>query len=308
MDTEMKVIDNRTLKLSQFFSREIPLARSIYFATAFINLSGLRGIEESVKAQLISGGEIELIFGLDFRLSDPGVIAWLIQMSKSYEALSFYAFSDPRWGGEPGFHPNLYVMERPDGMTSIVVGSSSLTRGGLEDNIELDLAMEVPASDPFAKEIKEAYRSYRAKINLFVPDEEYLKDYDRAFSRLRDSEGRALADPDTAQMIRSLLGRGDVLSHELATQKQLIINAMNSLRVAKGEYVHLRNITSWMEREARRLNLEFEWGSMTSIIKGRLDEHLVGRGGEELFERKKGKKEGEFYRLSKKGEEYRKGW
>ncbi len=115
-------------------------------AVAFVKMSGLGSIQESVGALLARGGKARFIVGLDFYQTDPDVLDLLAQWQKKLGVEAYVA--EPSQGY--CFHPKIYIFSYAN-HTSVVVGSANLTAGGLGNNWEASLRFDQPLPSAAAK-------------------------------------------------------------------------------------------------------------------------------------------------------------
>ena len=275
-------------------------------AVAFVKFSGVRLIEESLLGLLDRGGKAEIIFGLDFSLTEPRALSRVMEIQASHPALTLFAFSDPYLPGrEPAFHPKLYIFEQVDGDWTAIVGSSNLSKGGLIDNIEIGVAIDGPKTDPLIADVLAFYRSVRGRESLFVPTEDYLEVYQKVRSTIDKARRKGVKRRVVKEAIDQLRKLEERLPGTVPTQKELIIQAIKSLRTSPDSWVHWTDIAEFVETRARGVGAEYKWDTLDNSVRGRLNEHTVGKGGEDLFERKGGVS-GRFgmYRLTSQGERF----
>jgi len=304
--THVRLIDNLSGRVGDEILNCMASATRTMMAVAFVKFSGIRLIEQSLVDLLDRGGKAEVIFGLDFSLTDPRALCRVMEIKASYPALTLFAFSDPYLPGrEPSFHPKLYVFEQADGDWTAIVGSSNLSRGGLLDNVEIGVAIGGPKTDSLIADILAFYRRVRGRESLFVPSDDYLTEYQRvrsAIERARRKGTKRRAVKDAIAQLRKLEER---LPGTVPTQKELVIQAIKSLRTSPDSWVHWVEIAEWVETRAREMGIEYKWDTLPNSVRGRLNEHTIGKSGEDLFARKGGVK-GRFglYKLGNAGETY----
>lgn len=304
--TRVRLLDNLSGKIGDEILSCMASARQTMMAVAFVKFSGVRLIEDSLVSLLDRGGKAEIIFGLDFSLTDPQALDRAMQIKASYPAFTLFAFSDPYLPGrEPSFHPKLYLFEQADGDWAAIVGSSNLSRGGLLDNVEIGVAIDGPETDTLIADILTFYRRVRGRESLFVPTDDYLVEYQKvrsAIERARRKGVKRRAVKDAIAQLRKLEER---LPGTVPTQKELIIQAIKNLRAGPDSWVHWTEIAKWVEMRARGIGTEYKWDTLSNSVRGRLNEHTMGKSGEDLFVRRGGVK-GRFglYQLSDTGETY----
>lgn len=301
-----RLLDNLSGRVGDEILNCMASARRTMMAVAFVKFSGVRLIEESLVSLLDRGGEAEIIFGLDFSLTEPRALSRVMGIQASYPALTLFAFSDPYLPGrEPAFHPKLYMFEQADGDWTAIIGSSNLSKGGLIDNVEIGVAIDGPRTDPLIADVFAFYRSVRGRESLFVPTDDYLEVYRKVRSLIDRARRKGLKRRAVKEAIAQLRKLEERLPGTVPTQKELVIQAIKSLRTGPDLWVHWTEIAEYVERQAREVGAEFKWDTLPNSVRGRLNEHTVGKGGEDLFLRKGGV-QGRFglYRLTNEGETY----
>lgn len=302
--TELKVIDNHTRTLGDYLAGHLEAATNIYVSTAYIKATAVQRLIPAFEKLLDTDGVAEIIFSLDFGLSDPDGIRLLLELHQRRPDFGYYAFSDPRVGRHRAFHSKMYLLEE-GGSFAAVVGSSNLTQGGLADNEEVNVAVEGTMPESFFNALVETHRRYKRHPLLFSPDERYIEAYSQIQERVSRAGIEVLEERATRELVERLRNQAGALAESLRTQKGLIIEALRVLPPDSEGYVHLSDISRHVERRARELGLDWKWDTLWNSIRGRLNEHTVGKGGEDLFERKGGieGREGK-YRLSTTGQMY----
>lgn len=173
-------IDNIKSKLVEVLKTSLPSAQQVKFGVAFVKQSGFSLIEEEFKKCLENGGKIELLIGLDFRITDPQVLQTLYELSKGSQGLLLFCCRTSLIEEVPTFHPKIYFFLLPE-KARIVVGSSNLTKGGLLENVEANLMMEGNSDEPIVREIGGFFETLKIEYNLFTPDREYIEKYASIF-------------------------------------------------------------------------------------------------------------------------------
>jgi len=135
----IRIVDNRRETLAGVLADTLPHAREALLAVAFVKTTGLRLIEKALGKTLAQGGRAEFIVGLDFHQTDAEVLRTLSGMKK--DGVSLFCYGDPARPAPRLFHPKLYLVAGDETVTA-VVGSSNLTEGGLEKNVEVNVLVE----------------------------------------------------------------------------------------------------------------------------------------------------------------------
>jgi HKD family nuclease len=295
----------RTEKPVDALCRLVRASSRVRMATAFLKSSGWGLVKDDVADLLARHGSLEVIFGLDFRLTEPNAVQTLMDLSSGSPSVNFYAFSDSLSDDVPTFHPKLYIGDSDDGRASAMVGSSNLTRGGMESNLEANVLLEGRAAESPIVDLVSLYDHFRNRDTVFVPDPAYLALYAEVFQRVRKRGREALRETQTESHLAALRQREELLPGTVPTQRGLIVQAIRDIAGETG-WAHWKDIAVWVEARARALGLDYKWDTLGNSVRGRLNEDAVGKRGDELFDRQGGVsgRHGK-YRLSEAGREYR---
>ena len=296
------VLDNVGQPLARLIRERLALAESASMAVAFLRQSGLQMLEKSLMRFLERGGVAECILGFDYMFTEPRALAQLSEWSRSYACFRFLGYSASLADGGGNYHPKLYIMREP-GVTHLIVGSSNLTRGGLHTNIEANVLISGDANDGPVVQGEHLYACVRNREGVFIPDSAYLNGYAELYERARVARRQIAGDLGMARLRAELARREISLPGTVPTQKELVVQAIRQLRKDPGDFVSLKDLTRWVEVEARRRGMQFKWDTLSNSVRGRLNEHTVGKGEDDLFERMGGVS-GRFgrYRLAERGE------
>jgi HKD family nuclease len=305
MDNPICVVEANGRKPEESLHSVLRFGSSVRIATAFVKRSGLGLFREDLERLLDAGGKLEVIFGLDFRITDPQAVEDLMTLARKYESAQYFAFSDDLHDDAPTFHPKLYIGEARDGATLAMLGSSNLTRGGMDLNLEANVLLQGTTSVQPMRGLIDLYERFRRQETVFVPDEEYLARYAQVYQRVRRHGREALRDAATRSTIDELKSREELLPGTVPTQRGLVVQAIRDLGGGTA-WVHWSDIAEWVEDRARSLGLNYKWDTLRNSVRGRLNEDTVGKAQAGLFERQGGVsgRHGR-YRLSKDGLEYR---
>jgi len=72
--------------------------------------------------------------------------------------------------------PKLYLFEN-EGIVQTIIGSSNLTRGGLIENVEVNVLLEMKRDSEEAENIFDVYARIKYQPTRFIPDDEYIQAY-----------------------------------------------------------------------------------------------------------------------------------
>ena len=287
VDLSVQVVDIHPYERLTALRGILETAQRAHFATAFLKRSGFGLIRPQIDALLTRDGSLEMVVGLDFRLTEPQAVLDMLELSARYPGLSLYAFSDTFGDDVPTFHPKLYIGEMNDGRCRAMVGSSNLTAGGLGRNVETNLLLDGPGDVPPMSDLKAVYRGFLMSDTLFVPDADYLQAYGQVYERVRRRGREVLREQAIATRLAALRRREETLPGTVPTQKGLVVEALRALGGGT-QWVHWRDVARWVQSRAMSLGLDYKWDTLRNSVRGRLNEHTLGKDGDGLFEREGG--------------------
>lgn len=132
-------------------------ASSVWLLSAWAQESGVDHLDAIVRQARSRGGRGEAILGLD-----QG-IATYEGLQRALEVFDdVYLFHD----GRRAFHPKLYAVETDSG-TRLIVGSGNATEGGLFNNFEAAVSIDLKAGSLGDRALRDAARAY---FDSFVKD------------------------------------------------------------------------------------------------------------------------------------------
>jgi HKD family nuclease len=278
-------------------------ATTVNIAVAFLKQSGFNLVKNDF-LKISNKGSVELIVGLDFKSTEPRTLKELLKYSKDFN-IKCYCFSDYLSAGIPVFHPKLYYVEQKGNTATAIIGSSNLTRGGLQDNYEINVVFRGRVKEPYFKEIQTLYRRIKLKESVFMPDLEFIDGYKEVYNRVKKNTRKAIKEPATLSAVKTLKKKETRLPRAYPTQKQLVMQVIMQLPKDNNGYVHLKSIQKYVREKALNLKIPFDFNTLDNSVRGRLNEHSLGKGGEDLFERFGSRKGGTgLYKLTQKASRY----
>jgi len=178
---EIKVVDNRKLKFADVLNEQIQNSNKIRFAVAFAKNSGYQLIKDSLDDFFSKSGLAIFLIGLDFSSTEPNVLRDLFfyqERSKSFELLCY------RGGGTnevSTYHPKMYLFNGRTKDHSAIVGSSNLTRGGLQTNVEANILISSDTESEVFSDLSDTFLSLRLDDRRVIPNHEFINKYDELF-------------------------------------------------------------------------------------------------------------------------------
>jgi len=199
---DFNFIDNQRTKMLDILASNLSVSKSAKIAVAFAKHSGVKLIEGALLKCLDNGGNVEFVIGLDFHTTDAVVLQDFDTYSKSYPEFRFYCFSDPS-DNIATYHPKLYLFEA-DGLVKSVIGSSNLTKGGLSENIEVNVLLEMERESEKAENIFDIYAQIKYQPSRFVPDDAYIGAYQAVVEENQKSKYRRQETKAAIKRLREL--------------------------------------------------------------------------------------------------------
>ena len=305
------VISNSQQPLHELLRGELSDADEFRAASAFLNSGGLSYIMPSMRRILEGEGSVYIVHGADFRITDPQAVRSLVELSAQYGDMSYFVHFDWALTTRQMFHPKLYITTSDYQQYCAIVGSSNLTRGGMDGNVEVNAVIRGDRSDTPVSQCLDIFESILASDTLMQPDMTFVERYERLHDRTRESPVTEAPPPDLSQLYQELI---DLYEEQLEdrrywqpeTQIEFLIRAIENLSEETGmEYVGLDAIYRETERLVRSAGHTYKWDTFNNSLRGRLNTETVGRRGRDLFERRGGVP-GRYgqYRLSDKGRLY----
>lgn len=180
---EARIIDNATRPAGDELLDSLAWASDVRIATAFASDSGVSAIAPYLENVLSSGGEVGVVYGLDFRITTPGALAEFARLANVYRRMSHGAYSDWSLSLGQAFHPKMYICTSEKGSAKVMVGSSNLTRAGLWKNVEANTIVTGDAADPAIVDARDVFSRIAQAPTLFVPDAAYIEAYREVYAR-----------------------------------------------------------------------------------------------------------------------------
>jgi len=199
---EFSFVDNNKVKLSNILDKMFLSSRQVKVAVAFAKYSGVQLIESSLNKCLDKGGRVEFIVGLDFRTTDARSLRTLSAISKIKPAFNIFCYSDPS-DNTSAYHPKLYLFETETLLKSII-GSSNLTLGGLLENIEVNVVLELERDCENAENLRDIYANIKYQPSRFVPDDQYIDAYQEVLDRVSHPKNTKTDTQKAVEYLRRL--------------------------------------------------------------------------------------------------------
>jgi HKD family nuclease len=144
---DISLLDNDQLTVREAVEEVCAGAQRLRIAVAFAKESGLAA-SPAVEGVVRRGGEVRLLAGLDFQLTDLDALTPFEQPPSAARV-----YLNPDQTGRSVFHPKVYLAES-ESEAAAIIGSSNLTAGGLQANVEANVLIRGDRDDPTLKLVR----------------------------------------------------------------------------------------------------------------------------------------------------------
>ncbi|GAA8673273.1 hypothetical protein Kyoto101A_04530 [Helicobacter pylori] len=215
----VQILSNLNYPISKVINEGLRNSLSTHIAVAFLKYSGVEVIQDALIDSLEKGAEFEIIVGLDFKTTDSKSIRFLLDLNKTYKKLKFYCYGDKENNKtDIVFHPKIYMFDNGREKISII-GSTNLTRGGLESNFEVNTIF-TEKKPLYYSQLNAIYNSIKYADSLFTPNEEYLQSYDEVFSAIIKNEQKVSKDKSIQERLKRLKNKKNCFLELFPLSKQ----------------------------------------------------------------------------------------
>jgi HKD family nuclease len=174
-------------------NKYIPECDSISIAVAFLKVSGLKIIIDSLVDAAKNGCTIEIICGLDFGLTEPQALRELYELTSKYKKVSLLLASSKEHNVT--FHPKFYLLKKGNNAT-ILVGSANLTSGGLNSNFECSLLVRENITSEIFKQCISYFNSLKLPTISEKANHPIINKYESFFNLQCELRKKIQAKPD----------------------------------------------------------------------------------------------------------------
>lgn len=168
-------------------------ASEVWIATAFLKNSGLDLLLPAIKKHINAGKAIQIITGQNFGLTEPKALETLHDLFVT--KLKASLFLDKADDKQKVFHPKLFLFQQYD-KGIIVSGSANITSGGLSNNEEFSIAVEVPISSHQWKTALEYFTKITSDKNADLVSKVIIKRYEQFYEDQKKARQKQKVSPD----------------------------------------------------------------------------------------------------------------
>ncbi|MCQ2867009.1 restriction endonuclease [Helicobacter pylori] len=304
--SSVQILSNLNYPIGKVINEGLRNSLDTRIAVAFLKYSGVEVIQDALINSLEKGAEFEIIVGLDFKTTDSKSIRFLLDLNKTYKKLRFYCYGDKENNKtDIVFHPKIYMFDNGKEKTSII-GSTNLTKGGLENNFEVNTIF-TEKKPLYYTQLNAIYNSIEYADSLFTPNEEYLESYDEVFSAIIKNEQKVSKDKSIQEKIKKIEKQEKLLPGTIPSIKAMIVEFIFACEEKGVKQVTLQNIYQALEERIKKEEWGYKYKSDTfrNTIRGELNHHVLkdnpSKDNLGLFERP----EKASYALTPKGRLYK---
>jgi len=215
----LELVDNVSRELLSAILPAIEEAEEVRIAVAFISTGGIALIGSALKQCLDRGGYAEFLVGLDLSTTEPQALWRLYELSQSHTGVEMYCYTD--LGPSVVYHPKLYIMNAGE-ETTIVLGSSNLTGGGLRRNLEVNAVIRAHIQEEFVSDVHAVYNQLKFDPRRVVPDKEFLELYAQLCENQKQQQRSAARDRSSRQLKAAFREKAKTLRRPTPTSRDLV--------------------------------------------------------------------------------------
>lgn len=181
-DNTMEIISNFNQRNNHLKIIEdcLKLYSKAFFATAFLKMSGLNNLSKSIKDFLKKEGELTIIAGQNFALTEPNALKKIRKLLKPYPKSKLFLAK----AGSQNiiFHPKIYFFKN-DKDACIITGSANITSGGLINNNEISLSQKFNKNDKIWDNINQYFKELLKPENVDEATLLVIKQYETYYEK-----------------------------------------------------------------------------------------------------------------------------
>ncbi len=247
----VQILSNLNYPIGKVITEGLRNSLNTHIAVAFLKYSGVEVIQDALIDSLEKGAEFEIIVGLDFKTTDSKSIRFLLDLNKTYKKLKFYCYGDKENNKtDIVFHPKIYMFDNGKEKTSII-GSTNLTRGGLENNFEVNTIF-TEKKPLYYTQLNAIYNSIKYADSLFTPNEEYLQNYNEVFSAIIKNEQKVSKDKSIQEKIKEIEKQEKLLPGTIPSIKAMIVEFIFDCEEKGVKQVALQDIYQALEERIKK--------------------------------------------------------
>jgi HKD family nuclease len=183
---------NKTNNHLTTITENLKLNDQAYFAVAFLKTSGLNNLIKPFKDFLKTGGQLTVVVGQNFALTEPTALHELRNLFKPFPTSKLFLAKAN--SATNVFHPKLYLFKSQKDCC-VISGSANITKGGLIDNKETSIVADCKENDAIWKDAKSYFDTLLNSENSDEATLLVIKQYETFFEQQKQFNKRAKPIP-----------------------------------------------------------------------------------------------------------------
>lgn len=163
-----------------------------FFAVAFLKTSGLNNLIKPFKDFLKTGGQLTVVVGQNFALTEPNALHELRNLFKPFPTSKLFLAKAN--AATNVFHPKLYLFKSQKDCC-VISGSANITKGGLIDNKETSIVADCKENDTIWKDAKNYFNILLNSENSDEATLLVIKQYETYFEQQKQYNKKAKPIP-----------------------------------------------------------------------------------------------------------------
>ncbi|QQE80525.1 DEAD/DEAH box helicase family protein [Alicyclobacillus sp. SO9] len=171
--SDIKII---TSNLANEIIPALSASNSVYMVVSFAMASGVRMLMPSLRSAATRGADVKILTGDYLYVTEPAALSMLLHLGDSIEIRLWHSHGR-------AFHPKAYLIGVGSEETTVIVGSSNLSKSALTTGVEWNLALSSKAAPDT---VEQAYQEF---MRLFyheqtVPvNQQTMREYEIEYSK-----------------------------------------------------------------------------------------------------------------------------
>lgn len=239
---KITVIDNNKIKLVDELNSIISKSSQIRMAIAFAKIAGYNLIKESLESFIKEDKKITLLIGLDFRTTDPLILHELFEFTDKKPSFEMYCLTGNQ-NKIATYHPKIYLFNHLGDNTTAIVGSSNLTKGGLDTNVEINLEIFSDFKNKVFDDLVDAFQQMMVYVTRVKPNREYIDDYEQLYKAAKKKQ-KIASHPKYKELkeLEKILPKPKIAANELAGWLKLVYGYLPESEFATNEMYQYEDI------------------------------------------------------------------
>lgn len=272
----VQIQSNLQYPIGRIINQELEHSIDTKISVAFLKQTGVKYIEDSLLRSLNNGGSFEIIAGLDFKTTDPKAMLYFINLSKENKNVHIYCYGDRNENKtDIVFHPKIYLFKNRK-ESSVIIGSSNMTAGGLESNFEVN-SVFIEDKPVVYLQAESIYNFIKYTDSLFIPNEEYVCKYADIYKAFEKDGNSAQKDKGIQKIITEIQSDEKNLPGTIPSINSMIIDLMKEKLNSGIKIIKLSEIYEYLEKRIKDpiFAEKFKLDTFRNTVRGELNHNEI---------------------------------